>query len=175
MPDIWFTSDTHFSHKNIIKYSERPFKDTDEMDEVLIANWNSIVKPNDIIYHLGDLAFCGVNKTQEIVDRLNGHKYLRLGNHDKATVTRYKKYGFEQVFTYDFLMYDIGVLFSHYPVDEQQLESYTAMRNMGHKNVHGHTHSEVTGLDPNLFKCICVELTDYKPIHIDEIIQWAKA
>ena len=56
MPSIWFTSDTHFSHCNIIKYCNRPFKDVDEMNKILIQNWNNVVRPDDIVWHLGDFA-----------------------------------------------------------------------------------------------------------------------
>lgn len=81
--NIWFTSDTHWGHANIIKYSKRPFKDVQEMDEMLILNWNSVVPPNGIVRHLGD--FCWA-KTKEDVDkyanRLNGTIYLTPGNHD---------------------------------------------------------------------------------------------
>ena len=55
--DIWFTSDSHFGHRNIITYSSRPFSSVEEMDETLIQNWNSVVKPNDLIFNLGDVFF----------------------------------------------------------------------------------------------------------------------
>ena len=79
---IWFTSDTHFGHKNIINFCERPFKDTDEMDEFIINNWNSKINKDDIVFHLGDFAFASSKRWQELICRLNGKIYLILGNHD---------------------------------------------------------------------------------------------
>lgn len=54
---IWFTSDTHFGHNNIMKFCQRPWKTVEEMDNALIQNWNSVVGENDIVFHLGDFAF----------------------------------------------------------------------------------------------------------------------
>lgn len=81
---IFATSDTHFGHENIIKYCKRPFKSLIEMDETLIKNWNSVVRPEDTIYHGGDFAFYkDQRKTRYLLTRLNGIKRLVLGNHDK--------------------------------------------------------------------------------------------
>lgn len=80
--NIFFTSDTHFWHDNIIKYCNRPFASSEEMNETIIKNWNAVVKPNDIVFHLGDFCFCSAEKFNEIFDRLNGRIYLIIGNHD---------------------------------------------------------------------------------------------
>ena len=80
--NIWFTSDLHFNHANIIKFCNRPWKTTEEMDEALISNWNSVVKPNDLIFDLGDFAFADRDKWIELLKQLNGKHYLILGNHD---------------------------------------------------------------------------------------------
>jgi calcineurin-like phosphoesterase family protein len=77
---IFFTSDTHFGHANIIRYTGRPFKDVDEMDKTLINNWNSIVTDKDIVYHLGDFSFGPATKYMK---ELNGTKYFVRGNHEK--------------------------------------------------------------------------------------------
>ena len=79
---IFFTSDTHFGHKNILNFCERPFKDTDEMDEAIITNWNNKVGKDDIVFHLGDFAFASNKRWQELICKLNGKIYLILGNHD---------------------------------------------------------------------------------------------
>ena len=80
--NIFFTSDLHFGHKNIIKFCNRPWKTTEEMDEALIANWNSVVGKNDIVFDLGDFAFATNSRWKELLQRLNGKHYLILGNHD---------------------------------------------------------------------------------------------
>lgn len=79
---IWFTSDTHFGHSNIIKFCSRPWKNTEEMDKALISNWNSVVKKDDIVFHLGDFAFHSNSKWRRIIESLNGEIHLVLGNHD---------------------------------------------------------------------------------------------
>lgn len=80
---IWFSSDTHFGHENIIKYCDRPFKNVDHMNEVIIDNWNSVVSSGDTVYHLGDVALGQIDKSLACVSRLNGYKILILGNHDR--------------------------------------------------------------------------------------------
>lgn len=80
--EIWFTSDLHFGHKNIIKFCNRPWNSVEEMDEALIENWNSVVKENDIVFDLGDFAFATNRRWKELIQRLNGRHYLILGNHD---------------------------------------------------------------------------------------------
>lgn len=86
----FFTSDTHFGHANIIKYSSRPFKTAEEMDEALIRNWNSVVRPGDTVYHLGDFAVGGP-EADVYLRRLNGSIKFCWGNHDnrlKRAVSR---------------------------------------------------------------------------------------
>lgn len=82
----WFTSDLHFWHKNICKYCNRPFETTEEMNQALINNWNSVVKEDDIVFVLGDMGFCGYDKLEPLMSQLNGKKYLIQGNHDSDKI-----------------------------------------------------------------------------------------
>lgn len=79
---IWFTSDLHFGHKNILKFCKRPWDTVEEMDESLIQNWNRVVGKDDLVFDLGDFAFATNGRWKELLSQLNGHHYLILGNHD---------------------------------------------------------------------------------------------
>lgn len=81
---MWFTSDTHFYHTNIIRFCQRPFKTVEEMNQSLINNWNSVVGKDDIVFHLGDFVFGNTDKWDQILSQLNGRIYLILGNHDRV-------------------------------------------------------------------------------------------
>lgn len=80
--NLFFTSDTHFWHSNIIKYCNRPFMDIEEMNEEIIKRWNDKIEKDDLVFHLGDFAFCGPSQYKTLLERLNGKIILILGNHD---------------------------------------------------------------------------------------------
>ena len=94
---VYVISDTHFGHANIIKYCDRPFNDADQMDSMLIKNWNEIITPDDIVWHLGDFALKNKEKTINYFRRLNGRKMLVLGNHDIFPEQFYRDLGFQYV------------------------------------------------------------------------------
>jgi calcineurin-like phosphoesterase family protein len=79
---VFFTSDTHFNHSNIINFCQRPFADVEEMNETIVTNWNRVVGRENIVFHLGDFCMGGSAEWNRFLDRLNGHIYLILGNHD---------------------------------------------------------------------------------------------
>ena len=159
--NIWFTSDTHFGHANIIKFCNRPFKDVKEMDETLVSNWNEYIKPNDTVYHMGDFSF---DKRPDIIARrLNGHKHLIRGNHDHFKQSKLMAPFFETIKDYSSIKVDKQkfVLF-HFPI-----------RNWHHcykGSIHlfGHSH----GGTPDLGKStdVGVDCWDYRPVHIDTIV-----
>lgn len=74
--NTWLTADQHFRHENIIKYTNRPFKNVGEMDEALIHEWNSVVKPKDMVYHLGDFSLSDTYVARDLFMRLNGHIHV---------------------------------------------------------------------------------------------------
>ena len=94
----WITSDNHFYHNNIITYCDRPFNNVNEMNEIMIKNWNNVVGEEDIVYHLGDFALTGIEKAKEICEMLNGYKILVKGNHD-ASKSKMLRMGFDEFHT----------------------------------------------------------------------------
>ena len=94
---VFFTSDTHFYHANVISYNDRPFDSVEQMNQTLINNWNRMVRKSDVIFHLGDFAFGGKKHWNSILDQLNGKIYLVLGNHDMNSFKWALAERFEQV------------------------------------------------------------------------------
>ena len=89
MPKLWFIADTHWGHGSIIRFCYRPFQSLFEMDDALIKNWNAVVGPNDLVYHLGDVAF---QKPDRYLNNLNGEMFLIAGNHDKGKVMKHPRW-----------------------------------------------------------------------------------
>lgn len=170
MSETWFTSDTHFGHKNILIYEKeaRPFQTLEEMHETIIDNWNRVVRDTDTIYHLGD--FCFGRHNIEIASRLNGKKRLVLGNHDTYNNFDYLNH-FDKIYG---CKYWERCVLTHMP---------THLNGLGGRwmlNVHGHLHSKkviVPGLiytpDPNYFNVSC-EQSNLTPINADVIRQRVK-
>lgn len=96
-PKIWFTSDLHFGHANVIEYSHRPFLDVDNMNETLISRWNTRVAEADLVYCLGDMFLCSFKKAEAIAKRLHGIKVLIQGNHDKFRPGQLVRLGFVDI------------------------------------------------------------------------------
>lgn len=125
------TSDLHFSHKNIIAYCQRPFADVKEMNEVIIKNWNEVVKKDDMVYVLGDFSFCSREMVKELVSKLNGRKILVGGNHDNFSPKFYLEAGFEMV-TKSPIIVDGDFILSHQPLAGDLGKFF---------NIHGHRHT----------------------------------
>ncbi len=88
---VWFTSDHHFGHSNIIKYCNRPFNSVEEMDTQLIELWNSVVGASDTVYHLGDFTFHGIQHFTDYIAKLNGQIKILPGSHDLRWIAGFKQ------------------------------------------------------------------------------------
>lgn len=84
---LFFTSDPHYGHENILKYCHRPFSSIEEHDEELIRLWNETVPEDGIVFILGDIGFCSETYLKTILNRLNGKIYWIIGNHDWRRIT----------------------------------------------------------------------------------------
>ena len=180
MSNIWLTSDTHFNDKWIFgaKLKDgrkvRPNFDTlSEMDEHIIECWNSVVRPNDIVWHLGDcvLGDNPVEWMEKNWHRLNGTKNLIVGNHDKINMICENKW-FNEVALWK-IDFDKKLMLTHAPVHENVSWIYNKVENifvdekMPLLNVHGHIHREQS--PKGRYKCVCVEQTNYTPVNINEL------
>jgi calcineurin-like phosphoesterase family protein len=158
MSKVYFIADTHFQHKNILKYEGllRPFKDLEEHDNEIVKRWNGKVGPMDKVYVLGDFSFGDVS----IAGKLNGTKVLVLGNHDYEPTEEYLKY-FKKV--YAAVNYK-GYLLTHIPIHDSQKRKYLG-------NIHGHLHSRCLE-DPFYINCSIERLPNLEPIEFTELISF---
>jgi len=163
-PGEFVTSDTHFGHKNVIKYSKRPFADVDEMREKMIVAWNKKVPQGSIVYHLGDFAFLRPNKIIEIVKRLNGTIRLVRGNHDHFNDDVKKE--FEWVRDYYESKMEDGrkIVMCHFPF----LTWHGAHKDWWH--LHGHCHNNLQAPETTRFDVGVDGTQDYAPYSYEEIV-----
>ncbi len=158
---IFFTSDTHFGHENIITYCDRPFKSFLEMDEALIKAWNLVVKPEDEVYHLGDVFFGNLTYAGEVLDRLNGVKTLIRGNHDYKT--GFLKEFFAEVVKEKTLNLPEGTFYlKHKPQETWDTEFH----------LHGHTHGTLENFPVNNRMDVGVDCSStYAPFSLTEVLE----
>jgi calcineurin-like phosphoesterase family protein len=181
MPAVWLTSDSHFGHAGVCRFVRndgvtklRPWDDPAEMDEFMIAAWNKRVRPNDKIYHLGDVVIN--RKSLATLARLNGDKVLIRGNHDIFRDDEYRQY-FRELRAYHVMN---GMILSHIPIHPESLGRFGV-------NLHGHLHAnrvkKARGVDARTgeilysdeidprYWCACVEQTDFAPILFEDAIK----
>jgi calcineurin-like phosphoesterase family protein len=181
---VFFTSDHHFFHANIIlpNYSNRPFTSVEEMNRELIARWNSVIQPSDKVYVVGDFAFGKLENVKKIVDQLNGYKILIRGNHDRGKDQMLKS-GFNEV--HDQIYLDVAgqqVLLHHYPYRPSNDEikrmnedpGAYKLKNLNRRPenkglflIHGHVHD--VWLQKDKMINVSVEMWDYFPASITQI------
>jgi len=164
--NLFFTSDTHYFHKNIIKYSNRPFEDVQEMNQALIDNWNKVVTPKDQVWHLGDFSFGNYEQTKNVLRQLNGHKNFIWGNHDQVFEKDTSLLGaFDSVQHYKELRWNgQKIVLCHYPI----LSWNGAHR--GSWMLHGHCHTSVDYLNIKTIRLdVGVDGHNYTPISFEEV------
>lgn len=162
MGKTYFIADTHFGHDAIIRYENRPFKNTKEQEELLIKNWNEIVQTEDTVFVLGDFGMSdSKEETIRLCQLLNGKKILVMGNHDTQTPEWYRQCGFTEASPWP-IVYEGFWILSHEPLYINE--------NMPYANIYGHVHANPTYKDFSRQSiCVCVERTDYRPITFEEI------
>jgi calcineurin-like phosphoesterase family protein len=173
LSNTFFCSDTHFGHSRIIKYSNRPYTDVEEMNEKMRAEWNALVKPGDNVYHLGDFAFMPFEKLHKYTWSLNGNIHLIKGNHDKE-IDRNQR---------ELLKQGKFVTIQHYrelKIAGKMLVLFHYGQRVWNKSHHGsihlygHSHGSLPphGLSVDV-GVDCKEITpEYRPIHLDEVLQY---
>ena len=128
---IYYIADMHFGHENVIRFDDRPFADTEQMDEVLIQNWNERVAADDTVYVLGDAFWKNEENSIRIMQRLQGHKHLIQGDHDRVkgklrpyweSIKQYAEVNDEHRL----------VILSHYPILFYKNQHYGAVMLYGH-------------------------------------------
>lgn len=184
MSEVWLISDTHFGHNKDFIYKARGFNSVEEMDESIIQRWNSVVGPNDIVYHLGDFFLGDLTEGLNFIIRLNGKIKLTIGNHD--TDNRLKALGW--ISNIDDIQFGYRIkegkktfLLSHYP---QFTGNYDNSKTF---SIHGHTHFltrfwELNDDFHNLMYNVSCEAINCQPLNWIDIkleimakqLEWAK-
>jgi calcineurin-like phosphoesterase family protein len=178
MPAVFLVSDTHFGHAGVCRFVRndgvtklRPWDNPDEMDEFMVRAWNERVRPNDKVYHLGDVVIN--RRSLKTLARLNGDKVLIRGNHDIFPDVEYREY-FRELRAYHVMN---GMILSHIPIHSESLGRFGV-------NIHGHTHAnrvmlpgfngKITDIVDTRYHCVCVEQTDFAPILFEDVVKRIK-
>lgn len=166
----YITSDLHFGHTNIMKFcpqSRARFKnDVNYMNETMVAEWNSIVEPEDMVYILGDVAFLPAQKASEYMERCNGRKILVQGNHDRKLLNdpRFRRC-FEEIHHYLDITYNgYKICMFHYPIAEWD------QMHRGALHFHGHLHGGVSGLEAFRARDMGMDATGFIVIEMERAI-----
>lgn len=194
----YFTSDQHFGHTAVITFSNRPFRDADHMDSVLLNNYNSTVGKHDVCYFLGDVGFSTKEKMRDLIGRMNGVKILITGNHDRGDRAM-KEMGFHTVMNGGVLwIAKHRVTLSHCPLFGITREDTTGMNGTmpgdhwhgvnrptykdqysftdeGQFHLHGHIHSPNGGKSKQILDRqydVGVDSNNYRPVNISVIESW---
>ncbi len=163
----YVTSDTHFGHGNIIKYCDRPFSTIEEMDKTLIDNWNAVVRPEDEVFHHGDLTFHkDVGTLRSILNRLNGSIYFIMGNHDKMVS---KNPEIQQRFVWIKDYFELKEAGKHWVMCHFPLLTWHKAHH-GSIHTHGHCHGTIDHLNTDTRRIdVGVDPQKYFPVTLENI------
>ena len=190
---MWFCSDLHFNHLNILKFQKErreamgitdDMSDTEKLhkhNEWIINMWNMTVKKEDHIYILGDVSFGTTEETRKILERLKGHKHLIIGNHDKScrglenyfvSVSQIKEFPIKK-HQYDFLEENIYLVLCHFPMVAWNRRLHGAFQ------VHGHTHGSIDSINKDSRELrvdigLDTELGNYGLVSLEKIYKFMK-
>jgi calcineurin-like phosphoesterase family protein len=169
MNQLFFTSDHHFGHANIIRFCNRPFESVEEMDEVLIQRWNEKVQPDDLVYHLGDFGLTSKEHLASILDRLNGTIHLIAGNHEGSAMQHRRRFQWIKDF-YELKVKDPEkengvqrIILFHYA-----MRTWRGARR-GNWHLYGHSHGNLPDLEDQLSFDIGVDCHDFYPLSYEEV------
>lgn len=171
---VYFTSDTHFNHENIIRFCHRPFKDVEVMNETLIANWNSVVGSDDDVFHLGDFCLGGAAEWTKILDRLNGKIHLIVGNHDLKNLRQGFINRFDEVVMQRHIVIEKhSIYLNHYPF---LCFSGAYKDDVWQLFGHVHTRKNNTGIDADRLQFLYptqydvgVDNNNFKPVSYEQV------
>jgi len=158
MRNAYFTADTHFNHANIIHFCQRPFASVAEMNEALIAKWNTRVRKNDLVYHLGDFTW---GDWDPILERLNGDIILIRGGHDKKSEKKFGGRFLQIVDLMDIVIQDYTLVFCHYCLRVWNKSHFDSW------HLFGHSHGRLPALGKSLD--VGVDGHDFMPWSWEEV------
>lgn len=165
---IFFVADWHIGHRNIIKYCNRPFESVNQMNSYIQKRHNQTVGKDDVVYVLGDVTFLNMESSKEFIKSLNGFKFLIKGNHDRKSNEYYRKLGFIEVYDNP-IIFGKNTILSHEPIMDELYNKSPLF------NIYGHIHDKALNIPGDHKFCCSVEKTDYKPVSLNEIIQFASS
>lgn len=182
---IFFTSDLHFGHENVIRFDNRPFNTVEEMDEEMIKRWNAKVGRGDIVYVLGDFIWkAATNEAVSIIRRLNGQIILIKGNHDRFLHNAAAKKALAGIKDYDDICVTLEdgttrrCILSHYFIPFYNGHRYQAIHLHGHSHLTEEAAEEIRittelnekGYDLKIYNVGCM-YWNYTPVTLDEILE----
>lgn len=182
----YYIADTHFGHDNVIKYDfengGRRFDSIEEHDNFIVENWNKVVTPQDNVYVIGDFSWFYARKTEEIIKKLNGAKFLVKGNHDRWSKDSACRDLFHGIYDYKMIHDEKkAIVMSHYPILFYQNQHRNSIHLYGHvhntreetifqetcKNI-----SKTTDIPMNCYNVGCmIDYMDYTPRTLEEILE----